>query len=355
MARDEPPAAERDDVTIDAASDQPLGAALERSWGIDRLLLAALALIALLAGLDVTQNVAAPVLLGIVLSIVAAPLTDRLHRIGVPDVATAAGILITVLTVVVLLILSLGPVVEALIRRIPTIQAELRNILDTLSRVLSGIDAISSQLEQTVGEPAGIEAEAGDALPSVADALWLAPNIGGQALIFAGALFFFTLTRVRIYEGFHLVTTRLFRAERAVSRYFAVVTLINTGLGVATAVVMTLIGMPGAILWGVAAALMNFVLYLGPLTIAAALLVGAFGTFTGPAVLLPPLAFLALNFTEGQFVTPALVGQNLSLNPLGVFLAIVFGLWLWGPVGAVVALPVVVWIAAMQADAPRLR
>ena len=83
------------------------------------------------------------------------------------------------------------------------------------------------------------------------------------------------------------------------------------------------------------------------MTIIAGLLVAGLTQFTGMMVLLPPLAFLTLNIIEAQFVTPAFVGQRLQLNPLAIFLAIVFGLWLWGPVGAIVSLPVVLWFGVM--------
>ncbi|MGE0231772.1 MAG: AI-2E family transporter, partial [Flavobacteriaceae bacterium] len=63
--------------------------------------------------------------------------------------------------------------------------------------------------------------------------------------------------------------------------------------------------------------------------------------FDGGAVFLPPLIYLFFNFLEAQFVTPYVIGRNVTLNPFIVFLAIVFWLWLWGPVGGFVAVPLV--------------
>jgi predicted PurR-regulated permease PerM len=45
---------------------------------------------------------------------------------------------------------------------------------------------------------------------------------------------------------------------------------------------------------------------------------------------------------EGQFLTPTLMGRRLELNPFAVFLAIAFSTWLWGPVGAFVAVPLLI-------------
>lgn len=69
--------------------------------------------------------------------------------------------------------------------------------------------------------------------------------------------------------------------------------------------------------------------------------------FGGAAALIPPVAFLMVNITEAQFITPAFVGQRLQMNPLAIFSAIIFGLWLWGPVGTIVVLPVLLWFGVL--------
>ena len=89
--------------------------------------------------------------------------------------------------------------------------------------------------------------------------------------------------------------------------------------------------------------LVNFLLYLGPSIFVVVLLFAGVAAFDGRLAVLPAVGFLLLNGIEGQFVTPALIGRTLRLNPLVVFLALVFGLWLWGPVGGIVAIPLVLW------------
>jgi predicted PurR-regulated permease PerM len=58
--------------------------------------------------------------------------------------------------------------------------------------------------------------------------------------------------------------------------------------------------------------------------------------------LLAPVLFLALATLEGHFVTPSIIGHRLTLNPLTVFLSLVFWTWLWGPVGAFLAVPLLI-------------
>jgi predicted PurR-regulated permease PerM len=241
--------------------------------------------------------------------------------------------------------LMLEPLMTMLAGQLPEIKREIQHWIVILSELMRGVETISQEIEDTVGGTA--QADAGAAIPSIMDALWLAPNFGAQLFIFIGTLFFFVLTREDVYAAAHRFQTRLHSADRAVARYFLAVTIVNAGLGMAAAGVLALIGVNNALLWGFTAAVLNFILYLGPMTIIAGLLVAGLTQFTGMMVLLPPLAFLTLNIIEAQFVTPAFVGQRLQLNPLAIFLAIVFGLWLWGPVGAIVSLPVVLWFGVM--------
>ncbi len=77
---------------------------------------------------------------------------------------------------------------------------------------------------------------------------------------------------------------------------------------------------------------------------------------SGPASLAPAASFILLNTIEGQFVTPALVGKHMAVNPLLVFLALIVGIWLWGPIGGIVAIPLLLWgLVLSDSLAPRPR
>jgi predicted PurR-regulated permease PerM len=101
--------------------------------------------------------------------------------------------------------------------------------------------------------------------------------------------------------------------------------------------------MPSPILWGIATALANFLPYIGP----AIVTVAAFGI--GVVVydtlwqgFLPPVLFLIVATMEGQIITPMIVGQRHSLNPVAILLSIAFWGWIWGIIGALIAVPMLV-------------
>jgi predicted PurR-regulated permease PerM len=133
--------------------------------------------------------------------------------------------------------------------------------------------------------------------------------------------------------------------EREVSRYLFTVTFINIGLGVATGMIFWLLGMPSPVLWAIFAALANFLPYVGAAIVAMVsfgIAVVAFDTL-GQSML-PPLAFLALTALEGQIVTPMIVGQRHALNAVVILLSIAFWGWIWGVLGALIAVPMLVTI-----------
>jgi predicted PurR-regulated permease PerM len=330
---------------------------------IDRLAplaLVLLATLALLAALDAAEGVLSPILFALVTGIVLSPLSDLWERWGFPPVVGALSSLVLTLTVVGLLVTLLQPIAARLVAQVPKVLADMRDTMESFSVMLRGLKDAADVVADTMAAEGSAPPPATEAtaLPTMADAIMLAPAIVGQVMIFSGVLFFFLLTRHDIYAtaahslSGHVddiqIVARLRRAERHVARYFLTVSLVNAGLGAATAAALSAIGLPDAILWGVLCGLVNFVPYLGPAIIATALVIAGVAAFDGALSLAPALSFVALNFIEGQFVTPAFVGHQMRVNPLAVFIALVFGMWLWGAIGGIIALPLVIWIKILR-------
>ena len=144
--------------------------------------------------------------------------------------------------------------------------------------------------------------------------------------------------------------------QRDLSRYVYTLSLINVGVGVATACVMSLLALPNPGLWGVAAALLNFVPYIGPFVTAGALLLaGAMTDASGLGLLQPALGFLAIHAIESNLVSPWLVGSRLAINPLSIFLSVLFWGWLWGLAGALIAVPLLISLRCISRRHPKLR
>jgi predicted PurR-regulated permease PerM len=102
------------------------------------------------------------------------------------------------------------------------------------------------------------------------------------------------------------------------------------------------IGIPNPVLWGVLAGMLNFIPYIGSLIGVALVGTIALGTLPLSHAVLAPLIYFVLTTIEGQLITPVLVGRRLSLNPVTLFLGIAFWGWLWGVVGMLFAVPLMV-------------
>ncbi|MEL6585120.1 MAG: AI-2E family transporter [Pseudomonadota bacterium] len=309
-----------------------------------RVMVLIVTMIIVTAALHFAKPIAAPLVFALVLGVVVSPVADRLTSFGVPRVVIAGVLLLLTMAFIGALAMIVDPLLTTLAEQLPRLKAAATEWIAMTANLMRGIESISKEIEDSVGAEA---LEPQGSIPSMTDALWLAPNFAAQVFIFMGTLFFFVLTRDELYAAAGTLESQLKRADRSVARYFGAVALVNTGLGVVTTVALMAIGVDYAPLWGLAAGLLNFILYLGPILVAGGLLIAGVLQFSGPMSLLPPLAFLTINMVEAQFVTPLVVGQRLRLSPLAVFLAIVFGLWLWGPVGAIVALPVLLWFGVL--------
>ena len=312
--------------------------------------------------LYLAEDIFAPMTLGVVLGVILSPVMSGLTRIGLPQGLSAMIVLVTSAILIAIFFFIGEPVVTRMVESVPRIETEMRGLIWEFRETIRGMEEMGDGMKEALGgETGGEEAESGPELPTVTDAIFLAPVILGQAMIFAGSLFFFLTSRLEIYEAAShrlsavgeagVIRRRLQNAERLVSRYFVTITIINLCLGLATTAAMLLLGMPMPFVWGLAATLLNYVLYVGPAVMATALLLGGLVVFDDARVLLPALAYITINLSEAQFVTPGLVGRHVRLNPLLVFAALVFGLWFWGPIGGIVAIPVLVIVLALTNDA----
>lgn len=320
-----------------------------------------IAAVILCAALIAGSAILAPVCLALVVGVVLSPLSDLWERLRLPP--TIGALISLILTIVFLGLLGLvfQPLVVQLVEQAPKVWSDLHDVIEVLRRFLRGLSDVSKEIASAAAPAANAEslvpADPGVSLPPITEALLLVPSIAGQSLVFVGSLFFFLMTRNEIYGWAahrlssrvnRAVTTRRLReADLHVARYFMAISAVNAGLGLATAAGLAIIGLPGAALWGVIAFVMNFVVYLGPMLVNIGLLFAGVAAFDGGMGFAPLAIFLGLNAIEGQFVTPTLLGRTMAVNPLVVFLAIVFGLWLWGPIGGIVAIPALLWVLVL--------
>jgi predicted PurR-regulated permease PerM len=133
--------------------------------------------------------------------------------------------------------------------------------------------------------------------------------------------------------------------QENISNYLFSVSTINICLGVLVSAGLLLMGVPNAPMWGLLSAVLNFVPYFGAIGGVAVLAAVGLLTFDSPwQGLLPPLWYMALHLLEANLVTPILLGRRFTLNPVAIFVSLIFWIWLWGVSGALLSVPILVSI-----------
>ena len=143
--------------------------------------------------------------------------------------------------------------------------------------------------------------------------------------------------------------------QQNISNYLFSVSLINLGLGLVVSAGLYFMGVPNAAMWGLLVAVLNFVPYFGPVVGVIVLATVGLLTFDSPwQGLLPPGWYLLLHLLEANLVTPVLLGRRFTLNPVIIFVSLIFWTWLWGVPGALLSVPILVSIKVICDRVPAM-
>ncbi|WP_168713194.1 AI-2E family transporter [Parvibaculum lavamentivorans] len=328
--------------------------------------LAILAVLAILYTAYLAQNLVAPITAAVVGSFIFMPLMRAAPLRFLPDALSASIIVATLIGALAGSVYLLAEPAAEWTARIPAAIEEFEEKSRELSEPMAAMRRASKQVEEmTRADDAPREVVVRDE-GLVAQAMEVAGQKGASILIFIVLLYFLLATgellRDRIIRSAKRLTDkerarRILRSiEREISTYLFSISLINAGLGVAIGLSMWAIGLPNALLWGFAAALLNFIPYAGALAGMALTGFVAFMTFDSVGhALLAPAAYFLCNLIESQFVTPSVLGRRHTLNAAVVFISIVFWGWMWGVIGAVLAVPILVILNTCFAQVEGLR
>jgi predicted PurR-regulated permease PerM len=345
------------------------------------LMLASIAIV--VAALYLAKGLLIPLTLAVLLSFLLSPVCGWLERRGlgrIPAVLVTAilgfALLGAVVWIAALQMTHLGP-------KIPEYQANLRaklnsvntyavDALGKLAQTAQGMDQDlapsdqSARPEGTTSLPFSVRV-----LSSPASPLQVFGGMFGTLLEVLGTMgivivlvVFFLVRREDLRDRFiHLVgkghvtvTTQMLEdAGARVSRYLSMLFIINVTFGISVGLGLYLIGVPNAILWGILAAALRFIPYIGP-WIAAAMPIGlSMAISTGWAAPLFTIAlFIVLELTSNNVLEPWLYGKNTGVSAVAVLVAAVFWMWLWGPVGLLLATPLTVCLLVVGKHVPQL-
>jgi predicted PurR-regulated permease PerM len=294
--------------------------------------------------LHLGRTILLPVTAAAVVALTLSPIVKAAQRRGVSPWITAILIVVLIIGLLGLALTAAAGPVSEWVGRAPEIWSHIKEKFIVLEQPLAAARQLHNAL---FGNAAGSEMSAPNVvLPVVA---FLTPA-AGELLLFFGALFFLLAGQIELRARFvalfaeresKLLFLRIMNdIEKNLTDYLVVVSIINAALGVVVGIGAFLLGLPNPAIFGLLAAVLNYIPYVGPAVMV--LVLFGVGLVTFPSLghaALAPLGFVALTTMEGHFITPTIVGRRITLNPLLVFLALAFWTWLWGPVGSFLAAP----------------
>jgi predicted PurR-regulated permease PerM len=294
-----------------------------------------------------------PIVLAVLFDFLLSPLIRTLKRARIPEPLSAALVVVALLTVTGVAGYGLSGPAKEWASRLPASMRQAESRLQKLRRPVEQVSKTAEQVEQATKVNDSEATEVVVKGPSLTERLFgttqtilvtaLEVIILLYFLLAAGDLFLQKLIKVLPLLRDKKKAVAIAReTEASISTYLVTVTLVNLGLGVAVAAVMYVLGMPSPILWGALAALAEFIPYLGATAMVTLLTLAGLVTFeqVGHALLVPG-GYLVVNLLQSQFIAPLILGRRLTLNPVAIFIGLVFWWWIWGVPGAFIAVPLI--------------
>ena len=310
------------------------------------------------------QDLVLPVLLAIFFALVGNPILRLLQRLWIPRFIGALLILSLGMLATVQLGRQLVVPAAEWVRQVPSQVRDLAPKLRTLVKPVREANKAAENIaraaggENTATPVQVVKTEVNDPYK----ALTSTPRLLTSVLAVLLLTFFFMVygqslqrNAIALLPGRQqkrLTVEILQSIEHEISRYVLTISIINVVFGLVFAAVLAYLQVPvdEALLWGTMAALLNFAPYVGPLIGIAIMLVMGFVAFHDPLhSLLPAGIYLLLHTLEGQLITPIILGRRMALSPLILILGLmVFGS-MWGIIGLLLAVPLLVCVKLVLA------
>jgi predicted PurR-regulated permease PerM len=156
--------------------------------------------------------------------------------------------------------------------------------------------------------------------------------------------------------GYSATTRAIGDASARLGRYLLMQLAVNATYGTIFGTGLMLIGVPGAMLWGLMIALFRYIPYVGALIVAIIPFMLAFAVDPGWGMLAMTVGlYLALDLTTSNLIEPRLYGSSTGVSPLALLLAAMFWATLWGPIGLILSTPMTVCLVVLGRYVPQFK
>jgi predicted PurR-regulated permease PerM len=293
-----------------------------------------------------------PILLAWILSSLLAPLVRAAQRVRIPEPLGALIIILGLLGTLSYGVYRLSEPAGAWIQKAPQSLDGVRVKLRRLMRPVQEVQETTEEIEKmaTLGKNEKARAVEikkpglSEIVLSGAKDFLVGAGVTMILLYFllaSGDLFLLKLVKVLPTLDDKKLAVEIYRQiEENVSTYLAIVTLINIGFGCVIGTAMYFLGLPNSPLWGAMAAVLAYIPYLGALVGIVTVTIVAILTFDDIyRIIMVPSVYFILDNVQANLIVPMVLGRRLALNPVVIFIWLIFCGWIWGITGALLAVP----------------
>jgi predicted PurR-regulated permease PerM len=335
-----------------------------------------------ICGLYFGREILIPLAIAFLITFALNPPVTWLVRHGLPRLLATSLVMVVVVCVLAGLGIILGAQVRSIAIELPAYQSTilkkfsdlregvrtpgfLEGALQTFQRMRKEVESTEKKPEEGP-PPQRVEVVPTQQTPLEQAITWLFHLL--EPLATAGIIFIFVLFALldigdlrdrflRLLGGdFHRSTDAIEEAGARISKYLLMQLLVNVSYGVPLAIGLWVIGVPGAVLWGVVAAVLRFVPYLGPLIAAVFPIALAFAVDDGWSLLLWTVTLIVfLELASNNIVEPLLYGASTGLSAISLIAAAVFWTALWGPIGLLLSTPLTVCLLVLGRNLPEFQ
>src|SRR4029079_2534368 len=303
--------------------------------------------------LFVVQDLFVPVVTAWVMGAILRPIADWGERLGVPKVVAVIATATVALLILLAIVGLLSTPLAYWIGHTKELALLIKGNVQLPNPPLALFDEIAHALSGGSGGPESASTVHYDTATIISGIVSTLTPVITQFVLFFFAMIFWMLYANEVKGGIALlfsgdragqVALRILDdAENKVSQYFGTLVVINFGLAIIAMGLASVVGLPNPLLWGVLAGTLNFIPYLGPAVMVVSLFVIGLLSFSSLTdAFVAPIIWIFVTTLEGQMITPAIIGHRHTLNPFLIFLAIAFWAWMWGPLGALLAVPLLI-------------
>jgi len=349
---------------------------------IRSLSLTVVAVVAAIYFLQFAQVVLIPIVLGILISYALDPIVSALHRIRIPR-AIGGGVAVTLLVGGLGLgAYTLSDEAMSVVKSVPEAAQRVRDRIHTRrgsspDSALSKVQQAASEIDRAAQEATSTSPGTGASAPArgvqkvevvepafrASDYIWIGGlglfNIGAQLVLVLFLVYFFLVTgdlykrKVVKIAGPTLsqkkITVQILDdINLQIASFMRVQVFTSFLVAIATSAALWWFGLEHYVLWGLLSGIFNSIPYLGPVVVTAGLGIVAFLQFDDVwrTLVVCGVAF-AITSLEGFLLTPMLIGRAAQMNPVAIFIGLMFWSWVWGVWGTVLAVPMLMMLKAI--------